>query len=200
MSSKNSSGASYGTGRTRNYATVVYPDSASENWIDIVAESKIPIFVSPLHDQDLNPNGEKKKAHYHVMIMFESVKTKEQAEELIKTFSGVGCEVINSVRGYARYLCHLDNPEKHQYSIDDVKAFGGADYIHAIGTAADKAKACREMIQWIEENDIVSYRDLMSYASINRSDWFDALITNSSMAMIEYIKSRYWQLYTKSTP
>lgn len=197
MASKNSSGISYGTGRTRNYATVVYPESAPENWQQIISESKIPMFVSPIHDQDLNPTGEKKKPHYHVIIMFESVKTKEQAEELIKSFGGVGCEVVNSLRGYARYMTHMDNPEKHQYNMDDVKSYGGADYIHAIGTAADKAKACREMITWIEENDIVSYRDLMEYASVNRSDWFDALINNSSMAMIEYIKSRYWQLYVK---
>ena len=197
MSSKNKDGLSYGTGRTRNYACVVYPDSAPDNWIDIISSSKIPVFISPFHNLDKNPNGEPKKPHYHVMIMYESVKTKEQAIEFIQSFGGVGCEVINSIRGYARYLTHKDNPEKVQYSEDDVLSYGGADYIHAIGTFSDKAKACREMIRWIEENDIISYRDLMDYASVNRSDWFDALINNSSMAMIEYIKSRYWQLYCK---
>ena len=51
MANKNKDGQSYGAGRTRNYACVVYPDSAPENWKEIIAESKVPVFISPLHDQ-----------------------------------------------------------------------------------------------------------------------------------------------------
>ena len=58
--------------RTRNYATVVYPESAPENWQQIISESKIPVFISPLHDQDINPTGEHKKSHFHVMAMYEN--------------------------------------------------------------------------------------------------------------------------------
>jgi len=195
MASKNASGESYGKGRTRNYATVVYPDSAAENWKSIIAESKIPVFISPLHDGDANPDGEKKKEHYHVMVMYDTVKTPEQARDFFATFGGVGCETVNSVRGYARYLCHLDNPEKCQYSIDEVVSFGGADYIQAIGTAADKAKAIREMVNWINENDCDFFSDLFDYATINRSDWFDCLINAGAYPVKEYIKSRYFKKY-----
>ncbi len=195
MASKNKAGQSYGTGRTRNYACVVYPESAPENWKDIITESKVPVFISPLHDQDKNPTGEPKKPHYHVVAMYDNVKTKEQAEEFFKSFGGVGCEVVNSIRGYARYLCHLDNPEKAQYKVDDVTALGGADYMHTIGTAADKAKTIREMLAYIEENDITCFADLSLHASINRSDWFDTLINNGAYFIKEYIKSRTWKLH-----
>ena len=121
MSEKNSIPTRY-----RNFATVVYPESAPENWLEIIAESKTPVFVSPIHDKDINPNGEPKKTHYHVMSMNEGKKSKEQMIEFFSSFGGVGCEVVNSLRGYARYLCHLDNPEKAQYNPEDVKAFGGA--------------------------------------------------------------------------
>lgn len=57
--------------------------------------------------------------------MFDSVKTEKQAVEFFSTFGGVGCEVVNSSRAYARYLCHLDNPEKASYKIDQVRQFGG---------------------------------------------------------------------------
>lgn len=195
MANKNSKGESYGTGRTRNYACVVYPESAPENWENTISESKVSLFVSPLHDKDINPDNTSKKAHYHVMAMFDSVKTKEQAKEFFETFGGVGCEVVNSVRGYSRYLCHLDNPEKAQYSVDDVRAFGGADYMHAIGTQADKAKSIREMIAFIEENDIICFADLFTYASINRSDWFDTLINSGAYVIKEFIKSRTWKVH-----
>ena len=90
---------SRGTGRTRNYATVVYPESAPPDWLAIAGELKIPCFISPLHDKDLNPTGEQKKPHHHVMIMFEGVKTREQVAEIFDQIGGVGVEVIQSVRG-----------------------------------------------------------------------------------------------------
>ena len=195
MASKNSKGESYGTGRTRNYACVIYPDSAPEDWKSTISESKVSLFISPLHDKDINPDNTPKKAHYHVIAMFDSVKTKEQAEAFFKSFGGVGCEVINSVRGYSRYLCHLDNPEKAQYSVDDVVSFGGADYMHAIGTQADKAKSIREMIAFIEQNDVICFADLLTYASINRSDWFDTLINSGAYVVKEFIKSRTWKVH-----
>ena len=102
MGEKKTSGA----GRTRNFATVVYPDSAPDNWQQILEEKFIPAIISPLHDSDVNPTGEPKKPHYHVLIMFDGVKTKDQAIDVFDAIHGVGCERVNSIRGYARYLCH----------------------------------------------------------------------------------------------
>lgn len=192
MASKNSKGETYGKGRTRNFATFVYPDSAPENWQEILAEQFVPAFISPLHDMDTNPDGEIKKSHWHVLITFETTKTKEQAEQLISLISGVGCEVIQSLRGYARYLCHLDNPEKHQYPTEDVRALCGADYSSAIGLPTDKYKAIKEMMEYIRQNEIYSYSDLLDYCSIERFDWFRVLCDNGTVVMKEYLKSRSW--------
>lgn len=60
--------------RGRNFATMVYPESAPENWREILAGYFIPAFISPLHDKDKNPTGEPKKPHHHVMLMFEGKK------------------------------------------------------------------------------------------------------------------------------
>lgn len=192
MASKNSKGETYGKGRTRNFATFVYPDSAPENWQEILAEQFVPAFISPLHDMDTNPDGEIKKSHWHVLITFETTKTKEQAEQLISLISGVGCEVIQSLRGYARYLCHLDNPEKHQYPPEDVRSLCGADYSTAIGLPTDKYKAIKEMMEYIRQNEIYSYSDLLDYCSIERFDWFRVLCDNGTVVMKEYLKSRSW--------
>lgn len=178
--------------RTRNYACVVYLDSASQDWFQIISESKIPVFISPYHEFDCNPDGEVKKPHYHVLIMFDSVKTEKQAKEFIDSFGGVGCEVVASTRGYARYLCHLDNPEKHQYSIEDVIQYGGADYLSVIGTSSDVQKNIKEMIVFIDNNQIISFHQMLNYAAENRSDWFDALCHHCALVIREYIKSKYW--------
>lgn len=180
------------TTRTRNFATVVYLDSAPADWLDILQNLFVPTFISPYHDKDLNPTGENKKPHYHVMMMYDSVKTIEQACENFQKFCGVGCEIINSTRGYARYLCHLDNPEKEQYSIDDVKSLCGADYISAISLVTDKYQIMGEMQDFCEKYNVVSFYLLCNYARKNRSDWYRALCDNSSFYMKEYLKSKQW--------
>lgn len=178
--------------RTRNFATVVYPESAPENWQDILSEQFIPCFISPLHDKDINPTGEAKKPHYHVVLMFDSVKTKEQAQNVFSLIGGVGCEVVQSIRGYSRYLCHLDNPEKAQYKQEEVRCLGGADYIAVIGLVLDKYKAIGEMIDYCKVNDITSYSDLLEYCREERFDWFRVLCDNGTVVMKEYLKSKAW--------
>lgn len=192
MASKDSNGQTYGKGRTRNYATVVYPESAPANWLQILSEQFVPAMISPLHDKDINPDGECKKAHYHVLITYETMKTTEQAKQLIDLFSGVGCEVVNSLRGYARYLCHLDNPEKHQYRQDDVKTLCGADYSSAISLSTDKYSALGEMQDFCEKYGVNSFYLLSKYARANRIDWYRILCDSGSVFMREYLKSRKW--------
>lgn len=190
MAEKNSSGK----GRTRNYATVVYPDSAPDEWQEILSQQFVPAFISPLHDKDTNPTGEVKKPHYHVIIMFDSTKTKEQAQEIFTLINGVGCEKVNSLRGYARYLCHMDNPEKYQYPQEDVRCLCGADYSSTIGLPTDKYKAIGEMIDYCEDNNIVSYSDLLMYCRSEHFDWFRVLCDNGTVVVREYLKSRLWTL------
>lgn len=182
-----------GRGRARNFATVVYLDSAPEEWYEILTELKIPAFVSPYHDKDINPTGEEKKPHFHIMIMFEGVKTTEQAQEVFDKIGGVGLEVVNSLRGYARYLCHLDNPEKTQYNTEEVRSLCGADYISAIGLAIDKYTAIRELMEFVSNNCIYSYAELLEYCAVHRQDWFRRLCDNGTYVIKEYIKSKYWK-------
>lgn len=183
---------SNGRGRTRIFATVVYPESSSENWQEILAEQFVPAFISPLHDKDVNPTGEPKKPHYHVMLKFDGVKTLEQAKEIFNRIGGVGCEQVQCLRGYARYLCHLDNPEKEQYSTEDVKQLCGADYQTTIGLPTDKYKSIGEMIDFCQDNNIVSYSELLEYSRYNRFEWFRVLCDNGTVVIKEYLKSRTW--------
>lgn len=183
--------------RTRNFATIVYKESAAENWQDILADECVPCFISPYHDRDINPTGEVKKPHWHVLIMFDGVKSLRQAQAIVDKIHGVGCRKINSLRGYARYLCHLDNPEKAQYSESDIIELGGADYREIIQLQSDKYKIIEEMCNFCEDKDIVSFYELSRYAIQYNESWKRALFDNSSFFMKEYLKSRTWTLYGK---
>ena len=179
--------------RTRNYATVIYPESATNDWIRLLQEQYVPALISPLHDKDLNTDGTLKKEHYHVIILFQGVKTSEQAQEVFSVIGGVGIEPIKCVRAYARYLCHLDNSEKEKYPIEDVISCSGADYQTIINLAADKYSAIGEMIEFCIQNSIVSYAQLLLFAKENRNDWFRVLCDNGTLTMVQFLKSHYWE-------
>ena len=185
--------------RKRNFATVIYPESAPENWREILAGYFVPAFVSPLHDKDVNATGDPKKAHHHVMVMFEGKKSDEQVKTMFDSIGGVGLERVESLRGYARYLCHLDNPEKAQYNPSDVVSMNGSDYSYTIGIVADKYKAVREMIAFCKANQIVSYAELREYASAEQDTWFRILCDSGTVVMKEYLKSVSWGMRSGST-
>lgn len=196
--------------RTRNWACVLYTESADDNFRYKIAEWHIPAFLSPLHDKDpkLNPDtGEIlydenceiifKKPHYHLQLIFDSVKTEKQARDLFETIGGVGCERINSFIGYARYLCHLNEDPvlKPLYNVRDVMAFGGADYMRTITMCYDKNATMNEMREWCSNNDIIAYEDLYNYAATCEPEWFDCLNNSGTYVMLEYIKSHTWKKF-----
>lgn len=185
--------------RTRNYACVIYPDSVPDNWHEIIDSWHVPVFVSPLHDQDFNPTGEHKEAHWHVMLMFDNVKTEAQARELFAQINGKGCEVIKSIRSYARYLCHLDNPEKSRYPVDKVLSFSGADYLECISSLADKVDGIKAIQHIVDLNDVISYWDLCLILENDFPELFRLLVLSTTLHIKEYIKSRFWRLHVYGT-
>lgn len=171
--------------RTRNYASIVYVESAPTAWLDLLKECHVNAFVSPCHDKDLDKDGNVKKAHWHVMIMFDSVKTENQAKEIFNSFGGVGCEKINAVKGYARYLCHLDDDDKVQYNPDDVLAFGTADYQKMIFVEREKDVVMGEIVDYILENEHISFAYLVKYSRYNKPEWFKCLVSSGSAYLVK---------------
>lgn len=180
--------------RTRNFATIVYTESAPADWVSLLDNTRIPALISPLHDKDINQSADKtpKKPHYHVILMFSSVKTKAQAKAVFDKIGGVGCEAVQSIRGYARYLCHLDNADKVKYNQADVVTLNGADYFGCIELATDKYKAVKEIMIFCKDNGIVSFSDVLEYAMEERMDWFRVLCDSSAMIVKEYLVSLRW--------
>ena len=180
--------------RKRVFATVVYPESAPEDWKERLNQVHVAALVSPLHDKDVNPDGEFKKAHYHVMLIFESPKDFEsQVKPIFDSIGGVGRETVNSMRGYARYLCHLDNPEKFQYNTADVLQLSGADYAEIIRLPTDDSKMLIELFGYIRTNQIYSLAELIDLCAVNNRDWFNMITMSRAYIVDKYIKSLMWE-------
>ena len=178
-------------GRTRNWNIIVYPDSAPSNWRDILDESHIEWVESPLHDKDVNPTGEPKKPHWHVLLMFGGVKSYEQVLDFIQPLNCPIPQKCHNAKSSVRYMSHLDHPDKAQYKTGDIVAHGGVDVKDLLKpSSGEKYELVREMIAWVKENNVIEYQDLLDYAMAERfDDWFPLLCDSCTFVVNQYIKS-----------
>lgn len=181
--------------KARNWAFVMYPDSAPENAIEILDSFHTDMLISPLHENDVNPDGEVKKPHWHVVVHFASGTVRQtQVQAIADAVNATQVQPVTSLRAYARYLCHLDNPEKAQYPLEQVKELGSIDYFDLIASAADIDAVITEMEIWVDETGNFSYAALCRYARQERPDWTRVLRTRCTVHMKAYLQSCQWEL------
>lgn len=178
--------------RTRNWMIVLYPESAPQNWRDILDDFHIEWVESPLHQFDTDATGEVKKAHYHLLLMFGGVKTYEQVLELIAPLNCPVPQRCHNAKGAVRYMAHLDNPDKFQYSPADIIAHGGVDLSELLRpSASERYSLIREMCEFVKTENITEFQDLMDYAMSEHFDaWFPLLCDSSAYVVGQYIKSQ----------
>ena len=178
--------------RTRGFAFVLYPESAPEDWRSIIDDFHISWAESPLHCFDVNPGtGELKKPHWHIVLVFDSVKTLDQVKKLIEPLNCTIPIPLNSVKGMVRYFAHLDNPEKYQYPVDQIIGHGGLDVQDLLRLSASaRYSMIRKMMEYCSENGIYDFCDLMDVAMAEHyEDWFPLLCDNSAYIIGQYLKS-----------
>lgn len=175
--------------KSRYWSGILYPDSLPSNWKELIEEMQLPCAISPLHDKDIDiGTGKLKKPHYHILISFEGPRSQKQVEEIIKdTLNGAKPQRIISLRGYFRYLCHLDNPEKAQYNIEDIIQLCGFEIdLTTSEVNLIKSQICID----IEKEEITEYRDLVNlYLEQGDLQRFE-IVSTHTMFFDKYITSK----------
>ena len=178
--------------RSRAWTVVVYPESCPENWVEIMNAWNIEYVISPLHDKDLNGAEEEKKAHWHVLLKFEGMKSIEQVSELVKPLNCPRPQRVHSPKSLVRYFLHLDHPDKHRYSASDLRIYGGIDIQDLLkpGTS-ERYTIIADMMDFVDNNGIEEYCDLVRYArDKERETWFPVLCDTATYLLSTYIKSQ----------
>jgi hypothetical protein len=180
--------------RSRGWACVVYPDSAPTDWVDKLREGHIQTLISPIHDKDKTAEDEPKKPHYHVMAMFDNPVPDSAASAY---FAKVGVtappEMLKSVKGYARYLIHMDDHDKYPYSDKDIITLSGAVWATvALDDGEAEEKMLDEIEQYLDDTGCTSYRALCAYARNERPEW-TRVIRRRTIHLSAYLKSLGWE-------
>ena len=125
-------------------------------------------------------------------MLFGGVKSYEQVKEITDKLNSPIPQRCHNVKAMVRYMAHLDNPEKAQYSVSDIKAHGGVDLAELLRpSSSERYTLLREMIDYVRSAGVTEFQDLVDYASSEHfDDWFPLLCDNSSYFIGQYIKSQ----------
>ena len=181
--------------KTRNWMSILYPESSVDNWLSILEETCIPTFISPLHNMDIHSDGTPKKEHYHIIIMFDGPKTEKNAQDIFDLIGAIKCQPIHSLKGQVSYLTHLNSPDKFQYNSSDVISLNGANYNEILDSVTNYRGILKEILVSIDGINCNSLYDLTQYAmETGNEDWFIVCTEKYSYFLDKYLKSRHWAI------
>ena len=150
--------------KKRNWTFVLYPESAPADWVDRLKISGLLVAISPLHDKDINPTGEKKKEHYHVILVYSGPTTYNAVEKFTRSLNATIPLPLESVKGMYRYFTHKDNPEKYQYNEFDILCLNGFNISDLVElTKAEVNEIKGRILKLIREIGIVEYASLIDF-------------------------------------
>lgn len=180
--------------KKRNWAFVVYPESAPDDWLSLIESTGLQACVSPLHDRDINPTGEPKKPHWHVIVTYSGPTSLNVVKRLTDMLNAPNPQALEQVKGYYRYLTHMDNPEKAQYDEADIIRINGFNIRDFVDI--DKSEVLRikkELQGIIREKQFSEYSDLMDYVMDNCSDDYYDVASSHTIFLNAYLKSRQFR-------
>lgn len=177
--------------KARYWASVGYPESLPEDWKEKLRETGLQVAISPLHDKDLNPDGEEKKIHYHFIFAYEGPTTYNNVKNLCDEFNMTIPIKLESIRGMYRYHIHQDNPEKHQYDDRDRTLLNGFDSnsVNEL-TKTEVNKLVKDILTFVIDNDILEYSDLLQILLESGETNMLDVATNKTMLFDGFIRSR----------
>lgn len=182
--------------KKRNWTFVGYPDSLPPNWIELLQKTGLQCAISPLHFKDLNPDGELKKAHYHIILCYSGPTAYSVVSRLTQNiFNATIPQPLEQVRGMYRYFSHKDNPDKAQYDEKDIKFINGfniRDFVEL--TSSEVTEIKKKVMRFIREHDLDEYSDLidMLMKDENLSDELE-IAMNNTLLFDRFLTSRRYK-------
>lgn len=183
--------------RSTTWAFIVYPESAPDDWKQILKYSYVRFAVSPLHAPDLCKTGQEqeRKPHYHVMIVFDSLKSYKQVECITNWINSTRPFIVHNPSGLYRYMIHLDDPNKQQFKngFDEIEKFNGFDGDKYEGYSEKELDSIyKEIFNFIDDNDITEYSKLIQLCKNDELDISNCFrfVRKNSVLFSLYINSR----------
>lgn len=162
--------------KARHWTCILYPESCDQNFRQKLNEKFLTWLCSPLHSEDVNElDNEKKKAHYHLIIIYKGPTTYNTILEITKEIGATIPQPISSLPNAVKYLIHLNNPEKAQYKKSDITYSADVDLDEYFKlTKTDERLLSFELLDFIKDQCITEFIDLVVWCRQNyKYEWYD---------------------------
>lgn len=178
--------------KKREWTFVIYPESAPQDWRDIIRQRGIVAAASPLHDRDINADGTPKKPHHHIIVVYDGPTTYNNVLALSQgELGGTIPKVLDSPRGMYTYFTHEDNPEKAQYEKKDIEHFNGFNITDLCMLKASEIQEIKlRVLDFIDDNGIFEYADLVRFLRLAGMKDEAQVAMESTFFFDKYITSR----------
>lgn len=200
--------------RSRNWAFLIYQEDLKCSFSECLkklTELGVCMAISPLHI----PDSECKKPHYHCLMAFDGVKSGDTLSELNNMVTGLPFDwsfcsnrqcpyffQVNALGNYFRYLVHLDNREKQQFSGFSVCAYpaiqdnsiillGGfnpRDYLER-NMAVDTDS---QILEIILNNGITSLNELIVFLVANKNVYLKNVVKSQILWYRSFFKDKLY--------
>lgn len=159
---------------------------------DLFNRGACTFYAIILHDKDFNADGEIKRPHYHIVFEMSSPKgdqtiAKDMAKVLLININVISYACALNFCGAIRYLTHLDNADKYQYSKSDLITSSEGEYqmfvnqmdfldldISSLLNIIKSSKSLTDVYQTIGIGNATKYRwlikDLLGEIPLNRKE------------------------------
>lgn len=166
--------------KSRYWTIIIYPDSVNPDYISVLKEKQIKCAISPLHDKDINENGELKKPHRHILLIYNGPVTKNNVlENIVKPINRLEQfqNIIDKEKAF-EYLWHENEVDKHKYSKADVIYINSdiSDYINSLYIS---------ILDYIDDNNIKTLTSLLK-----------KLRSENKRALIKYVSDNTYFVNT----
>lgn len=184
----------YSLKRTGTFTFMFYLEDAPVNWQIRLINLRLPgYYINHYRDVEY-PLMTLKRPHLHVLIKSDKRYRPDEIRKIAEYVGGskVKVQPVVSFKGILRYLCHLDDPNKAQYNMEEVQCMCGCNYQKEVGPGYEnQAQIVSEIVEFCESEEIYVYADLVSYCVHNNERWLRFLIQRGKI-IFDFMKSRCW--------
>lgn len=134
--------------RGRVWQIVFYPESCPDQFEELIYSWHVPACLSPLHCPENNKKdlGETEgKPHYHLNLYFDGNKSYDQILDYATQLNTKRIIRVENARSMTRYLIHLDDPDKEQFSMESIISFSGVSYIDYLIQDGNSINSCENL-------------------------------------------------------
>lgn len=194
-------------GKNRQWCAILYPENMAEDWQETIAERVQLPYAYCIHDKGLElENGEHRKPHVHVILVWPSPTTENHAKEVFSSLDALGRRafstvqpVYNAQRAYDYLIHDTDDARKAgKYQFDRSKRIVGNNYdigAYVQVSTQEKNEIFDQLTSDILKLGIQNFADFIEIVTGSYPDRADVLreVIRGHSAYFERLIKGVWQ-------